>query len=58
MSPEIEEGTGIAQAELETLLLEGLASGEAKIMTKESWSELRETVREHARRRKEGWKHR
>ncbi|MBW2245042.1 MAG: type II toxin-antitoxin system ParD family antitoxin [Deltaproteobacteria bacterium] len=37
---------------LETLLLEGMESGDAGVMDKKAWAELRETARAQAARRK------
>ncbi len=37
-----------AQARLETLLLQGLASGDAAPMTEEDWLQIRQEVRERA----------
>ena len=35
---------GLTQTQIETLLLEGLASGEATEMTQEDWDDLRQVV--------------
>jgi antitoxin ParD1/3/4 len=43
-----------AEARLETLLLEGIESGEASEMTDEDWNDIRKEVKRRAAQRKKG----